>query len=103
MVELNIMQNDECVKQFAGNRLFPKGIIGGQLCIGALKKGDTCTGDSGGPVQVIRQNRGCLWYVVGLTSKGCSCGTKNTPAIYTRVASYIDWIEKEVWGNETML
>ncbi|KXJ83634.1 hypothetical protein RP20_CCG002634 [Aedes albopictus] len=102
MVELNIMQNDVCVKQFARNRKqFPKGIIGEQLCIGALEKGDTCSGDSGGPAQVIRQKRGCLWYVVGVTSTGCSCGKKNTPAIYTRVASYIDWIEQEVWGNET--
>ena len=58
---------------------------------------DTCEGDSGGPLQIIRPNSD-LSTVVGIVSTGLRCGT-SFPGIYTRVAYFIDWIESHVWPN----
>ncbi|KAJ8965358.1 hypothetical protein NQ314_004198 [Rhamnusium bicolor] len=58
-------------------------------------------GDSGGPLQVYHENTNdinCMYDIVGITSFGRSCGLKeNIPGIYTRVSTYIKWIEDIVW------
>lgn len=56
---------------------------------------DTCEGDSGGPLQIYEIGKS-LSTLVGVTSTGILCGSKY-PGIYTRVSSYIDWIESIVW------
>lgn len=54
--------------------------------------------DSGGPLQIAIGNE-CVFSIIGITSYGSTfCGNKNSPGIYTRVSSYIDWIEKNVWA-----
>lgn len=53
---------------------------------------DTCSGDSGGPLFTIE---GGNYRLVGLTSWGNACGLANYPGIYTRLTSYLDWIESE--------
>ncbi|XP_062552581.1 serine protease snake-like isoform X2 [Armigeres subalbatus] len=98
-VQLNVMDIDDCNPHFFGTRSFPRGMTDGQLCIGSPRGGkDTCQGDSGGPVQVLVNPNGCIYHVIGVTSIGTGCGSM-TPAVYTKVASYIDWIEKTVWGS----
>ncbi|XP_046994354.1 trypsin Blo t 3-like [Schistocerca americana] len=60
------------------------------LCAGVLQGGiGACQGDSGGPLFVD----GVL---VGLTSFSLGCARPNFPAVFTRVASYIDWINQHV-------
>lgn len=76
-------------------------------------------GDSGGPIQFrIRVKQDDIFYIVGVTSFGASCGS-DIPGIYTRVnmthnvkryrivqlldnftfkvSEYLDWIEQVVW------
>ncbi|XP_058444540.1 trypsin I-P1-like [Malaya genurostris] len=55
---------------------------------------DACEGDSGGPL-VLRQNS--KYYLVGVVSTGSGCGDDNYAGIYTRVASYLDWIIDRTW------
>ncbi|XP_063966351.1 uncharacterized protein LOC135156797 [Lytechinus pictus] len=56
----------------------------------------TCTGDSGGPaVQEMDKH----WFLVGLTSWVEDCGAPYTPDGYTRVSSFIDWIQDIMTGN----
>lgn len=43
----------------------------------------------------IREDSG-MSTVHGIVSFGVSCGTE-LPGIYTRIASYVDWIESIVW------
>lgn len=52
-------------------------------------------GDSGGPI-FLYDNPSGVSTVVGIVSFGVSCGTA-LPSVYTRVASYIEWIESNVW------
>ncbi|XP_055522399.1 transmembrane protease serine 9-like [Wyeomyia smithii] len=58
--------------------------------------GDTCVGDSGGPLALMHQRH---HYIVGVTSNGKLCGT-SSPGIYSRVAYYLDWIESIVWRDD---
>lgn len=58
---------------------------------------DSCQGDSGGPLQIIRDDEEPV-KIVGVVSFGGACGSK-LPSIYTRVASYLDWIATHVWPN----
>lgn len=54
--------------------------------------------DSGGPIQVSTATNICLYHIVGITSFGSPfCGQRNSPGVYTRVSSYLDWIESKVW------
>uniref|UniRef100_U5ERT1 Putative trypsin-like serine protease n=1 Tax=Corethrella appendiculata TaxID=1370023 RepID=U5ERT1_9DIPT len=95
-VGLDIFPNDEC-QMYYNDRKLKSGIIDTQICSGYKEGGkDTCEGDSGGPLQITDPNNQCLYYVIGVTSLGKSCGGA-TPAIYTRVSSYLDWIESVVW------
>nr|XP_036224562.1 mite allergen Der p 3-like [Bactrocera oleae] len=61
---------------------------------------DTSQGDSGGPIIMYRTGDDNYFYempyVVDITSFGNGCGS-GVPGVYTRVASYIDWIEKIVY------
>ncbi|XP_063830280.1 prostasin-like [Ostrinia nubilalis] len=81
-----------------------------QLCAGKLAGGvDACQGDSGGPLpQIIERplqikiplpptTTGRMYYIVGVTSFGIGCALPNLPGIYTRVSSFIDWVEDIVW------
>ncbi|XP_055585428.1 uncharacterized protein LOC129738271 [Uranotaenia lowii] len=97
-VSLSVFQNPVCNAGYQNSRQLKKGIMTSQMCVGKLQGGaDTCQGDSGGPLQITRQENHCVFYIVGITSFGQTCGSK-VPAIYTRVASYLDWIEPIVWG-----
>ncbi|XP_011641772.1 serine protease snake-like [Pogonomyrmex barbatus] len=100
-VQLNYISEDECKKAYIediGTRKLPDGLISSLLCAGIMEGGkDTCQGDSGGPLQRVLANPYCMYSVVGVTSFGKFCAFKSSPAIYTRVSSYLDWIESIVW------
>ncbi|XP_055615595.1 transmembrane protease serine 9-like [Toxorhynchites rutilus septentrionalis] len=94
-VQLSPISNDECRKHhYSGTRRLRQGIADSQICAQDSKM-DTCLGDSGGPLQIkLMSNHRSTPFVVGLTSFGAFCGTA-TPSVYTRVSSFISWIEQE--------
>ena len=118
-VSLDILDIDHC-SQFFGRRDDDIIINRNQICAGVLTGGhDTCQGgdfeaisgstfsfnstishfsDSGGPIQIVLPDHKCTYHIVGLTSFGGVCGEANSPSVYTRVSSYITWIEEKVWG-----
>ncbi|XP_075157084.1 serine Protease Immune Response Integrator [Haematobia irritans] len=95
--DLKAVSNKDCLKFYSNDYAeAPNGILSSQLCAGdPVGLRDTCQGDSGGPlVNLVGPfKRG---YVVAITSFGLGCAS-GSPAIYTRVSSYLDWIETLVW------
>lgn len=59
------------------------------ICAGEGGK-DSCQGDSGGPG--VYQSGG-VTSIVGVTSFGNGCARPGFPGVYTKVSSYIKWIE----------
>ncbi|XP_053611400.1 serine proteinase stubble-like [Plodia interpunctella] len=105
---VNVLDSDQCdvLLHDARNRNW-KGFQDHQLCAGKLAGGvDSCQGDSGGPLQMkmslpneITEKEGNMHYVIGIISFGVGCAHPNLPGVYTRVSSFIDWIEDNVWKN----
>jgi len=106
MVTLPLLDNTECMRWYnaSGSRQF----IPAQtfLCAGHKKgKEDACSGDSGGPLIVSREDgRSMLW---GIVSWGIGCGVAGRPGVYTRVSQFTNWIDDNVknnsfWKEETI-
>lgn len=90
-IDLPIMTNAACEKEFraAGYR---ENIAPTMMCAGYSDgRKDTCEGDSGGPLAVLRDS-GARYELAGVLSWGIGCGERNQPGVYTRVTSYRDWI-----------
>ncbi|XP_073817192.1 serine protease 7-like [Musca autumnalis] len=77
---------------YVENKNCPYLLADGQLCAGGEYRKDSCTGDSGGALTQITADG---WFVEGLVSYGRGCGLE-TPAVYTRVRNYIEWIRKNM-------
>lgn len=64
-----------------------------QICAGWRQGQDTCSGDSGGPLIAFDDVQNV--FQIGVLSWGSEkCGEGGFPAVYTRVSSYIPWIER---------
>lgn len=62
------------------------------MCV-ATTRGEgsgTCRGDSGGPLQCIRNGH---WYLAGVCSFGIYCGSIKYPTIFSRTTEAVDWIK----------
>jgi len=51
---------------------------------------DTCQGDSGGPLMAFVNNS---WILGGITSFGHGCALAGYPGVYTRVSSFVTFID----------
>uniref|UniRef100_A0A1A9WAR0 Peptidase S1 domain-containing protein n=1 Tax=Glossina brevipalpis TaxID=37001 RepID=A0A1A9WAR0_9MUSC len=59
---------------------------------------DACQGDSGGPLNLVVDESYRKYRIIGIVSSGFGCAT-STPGLYTRVAVFLDFIEKIVWPD----
>ncbi|MZR62024.1 trypsin-like serine protease [Alcanivorax sp. DP30] len=92
-VQLDYVSDSYCASQWSQ-------LWKGQICAGEMDPApqpqDTCRGDSGGPL--IYNQDGQQW-LVGVTSYGHeTCATRGVPAVYTRIDSYLDWLESATSG-----
>lgn len=51
-------------------------------------------------MSTLRDEKLGLYNVIAVVSSGNGCGGKDNPGKYTRVASFIDWITRNVWPEE---
>lgn len=93
---LPVVSNDQCKQSYIN---FKNTVIDDNtLCAGYVSGGkDACQGDSGGPLMLARmQQDNYLYYQIGIVSYGFKCAEPGFPGVYTRVTSYLQWIENNI-------
>ncbi|XP_039254872.2 MAM and LDL-receptor class A domain-containing protein 1-like [Styela clava] len=85
-VEMPIISNKQCQATFWSIYT----IHNSYVCAGGTG-GNSCRGDSGGPLLCKRDDK---FYLVGITSWGDTRCKTNIPGVYTRVQSYNKWMDK---------
>lgn len=96
-VDLKVISDEQCEKTKNSGYL----VKGAMMCVGWLEGGkDGCQGDSGGPL--ICQDGDKQPILTGVTSWGFGCGTKNSPGVWTKVSSYVEWLEGHKIGGHLL-
>lgn len=79
-------------KRRACNRSYNGAVTSRMLCAGD-KGADACLGDSGAGLVITYEGH---LYLEGIVSWGEGCGDPAKPGVYTRVPSYLEWINKHM-------
>lgn len=70
-----------------------------EICAGVIGEvRDSCYGDSGGPL-MAKDPETDSYVLLGVVSWGYQCGHPGFPGIYSRVASFGDWIGQTIADN----
>jgi len=85
--DMSVITNSNCMVTWGS------GISGKMICVSTADRRSPCRGDSGGPL-VFREDDG-RYTEVGIVSFGHKSGCENGfPAVFTRVTSYLNWIQR---------
>ncbi len=84
-VNVPIVSNKKCNRPESYNG----DILNSQLCAGKGGK-SSCHGDSGGPLMALQDGK---YKQVGIVSGAAGCALPNKYTVYTRVSSFMTWIE----------
>lgn len=99
-VQIPVLTNEVCRDRYTkiGKLVSQKQFDNAVLCAGVLAGGqDSCQGDSGGPLMVPSIIDGkIVYYQIGIVSYGIGCARADVPGVYTRVQTFVDWIQRKV-------
>ena len=87
-VRVNTMTNSECARSHGDHR-----ISDNMICAGA-NGGDSCEGDSGGPLTVLGQDGS--YRQIGVVSWGKGCARQGYPGVYTRITALLPWVKTTI-------
>uniref|UniRef100_A0A182N4I6 Peptidase S1 domain-containing protein n=1 Tax=Anopheles dirus TaxID=7168 RepID=A0A182N4I6_9DIPT len=94
-VSLNHYDSLSCNNELPKDARLRYGLTSDQFCTKTPHK-DACLGDSGGPLQIdLSDVSRTIPYLTGVVSFGTGCWDGSL-GVYTKVASYIDWIRERV-------
>jgi len=94
-VEVATMSNKCCCQNAEKSHSCPE-IDDSMICAASPGK-DTCLGDSGGPL-IIDEN-GKITLIGVVSWRGCA--EANLPGVYSRVTHVLDWIKRNLEGDQT--
>nr|ACR15971.2 serine protease 37 [Mamestra configurata] len=82
-VDLPVISNEVCAQTFGGF------VLPSNVCTSGEGGKNICSGDSGGPLAITRDDKPLL---IGITSFGTSQCEGGHPSAYARVTFYMDWV-----------
>ncbi|XP_072938035.1 serine protease snk-like [Epargyreus clarus] len=107
--EISIIDSNVCDGMFkvVKDKNF-KGIRSHQLCAGKINQGVDIYQEHSARFIQVTDARVCLFDVplytlIGVTAYGLGGAGAGVPSVYTRISSYVDWIEENVWKEELNL
>lgn len=90
----SLVDNTECQQSYDEDKSMKIDNLNGILCAGIVENiGTSCHVDSGSPL-IMEFDR--VQYVVGVAVINLVC-RNDIPTIYTKIPSYVSWIEAIVW------
>lgn len=92
-VQVPMVSDEDCAAAYGSDFILPDQICAGDLVDGGI---DSCYGDSGGPLFVDTVGG---YLHVGIVSTGEGCALPGFPGIYTRTATYSDWVHAIMADN----
>lgn len=99
-LQLPVLDNAVCKDRYRkqGKLISEKQFNEAILCAGVLTGGqDSCQGDSGGPLMSPSIVNGrSIYYQIGIVSYGIGCARTDVPGVYSRVQTFVDWIQEKV-------
>ncbi|XP_052744380.1 venom protease isoform X2 [Bicyclus anynana] len=100
VLQLPVVSNDFCRQAYTA---YKAQVIDERVLCAGFKQGgkDSCQGDSGGPLMQPMFNPETLkfsFYQIGVVSFGKKCAEPGFPGVYSRVTSFVPWLEKNVLG-----
>lgn len=96
-IDLPIVAHDTCQEQLRKTRLGEKFRLHSTfVCAGGEEGKDACMGDGGSPLVCPIDETEINYVQVGIVSWGVGCATKDVPGVYTHVAYFRNWIDKEI-------
>ena len=100
VIQLKVMPQENCATAYPGT-YDPRFLH----CVGSERMfEDSCGGDSGGPLMVRdpSQPGAPCYFAVGVVSRGLVCGRGSRyPSVYTRISTFLPWIEAVTGGRMT--
>ncbi|XP_068622869.1 serine protease snake-like [Battus philenor] len=103
IADLDLIDSKTCEEKIKSLNTPESYQISQQICA-TYSGNDTCKVDSGGPLMTLIRNPGfsdfTVHYITGVEVESYGCHSPTYPNIYTRVSSFIDWIEEIVWPDE---
>ncbi|XP_058503766.1 uncharacterized protein LOC131471288 [Solea solea] len=100
-VHIPVVDQQVCSQTFAkmkqqGNNLIPH-LTDNMFCAGVPEgKKDSCQGDSGSAYAIEENSQ---FWAAGIVSWGVECGKEGKYGVYTKVANYVDWVQKTMQEN----
>jgi len=88
-VNLPVLTTEQC------KRYYPNQITPNMICTYQPGK-DTCQGDSGGSIDLLRNGK---YFHIGVVSWGYGCAKENNPGVYAKTTRYLDWIRTNTRGE----
>uniref|UniRef100_M4AAC6 Vitamin K-dependent protein C n=1 Tax=Xiphophorus maculatus TaxID=8083 RepID=M4AAC6_XIPMA len=98
-VHVPVVEQEKCSNSLKGmpSSQTPR-LTNNMFCAGTPEGGkDSCKGDSGSGFTLQSENR--RFWAAGIVSWGFRCGQKGKYGFYTKVANYVDWINKIMREN----
>ncbi|XP_054259697.1 venom protease-like [Macrosteles quadrilineatus] len=89
-VDVSITAENVCRNAYSSQR---GAVIDNRVLCASNPGKDACQGDSGGPLMLGRDD---TFYLIGVVSYGKNCADPQYPGVYTRVSSFINWINNNL-------